>query len=124
MVTLIWWVLMLFSSCHTGKGFAQGPYRECAYHSSLVFSRASCITRRLCGGGSKLSCLVNTCIVQSFAKQRLLSLACLERCWSNIGQADACIIDLPIAIERDVGCHTGYGIVSDFTLKFKVRSPT
>src|SRR2546422_313284 len=115
---------MLFSSCHTSKGFAQGAYSERAYHGSLVFRRASRITRRLCSGGSKLGSLVNTRIVQSFAKQRLFSIACLERCWSNIGQADTRIIDLPVAIKRDVDCHTGYGIVSDFTLKFKVCSPT
>src|SRR6266700_3724492 len=115
---------MLFSSCHTSKGFAQGAYSERAYHGSLVFRRASRITRRLCSGGSKLGSLVNTRIVQSFAKQRLFSIACLERCWSNIGQADACIIDLSIAIKRDVGCHASYSVVSDFTLKFKVRSST
>ena len=61
-------------------------------------------------------------IVQGFTEQRLFGIACLDGSRPNIGQANTCILDVSIAIKRDIGSYAGNGIITDFALKLEIRA--
>src|SRR5436305_13666754 len=113
---------MLFPSCSASVRFVQRSNCECAYHSPLVFRGTACITRRLCSGSSKISGLVNTCIIQDSAEQKLFGIARLYGRWPNIGQSNAGVGDLASLIQANISSYSGNTIITNLALKLKMRS--
>src|SRR2546430_15723444 len=113
---------MLFPSCSASVRFVQRTNCECADHSPLVFRGTACITRGLCSGSSKVSRLVNTCIIQGFAEQKLFGIARLDGRWPNIRQSNACIGDLSGVIQADISGYSSNTIITNLALKLKMRS--
>src|SRR6266487_483853 len=124
MVTVILWVLMLFSSSSAGERFSQCTNSERAHHIALIFGRAACIAYGLCCGSSKIGSLVNTCFVQRLTKQRLFCIPCLDWNLPDVGQTNTRIAYIAIVIQRYICCNTSNSIISHLSLQLDICPTT
>src|SRR6266704_1962959 len=115
---------MLLTSCGATKRFSQCTHCECTHHVALIFGGTACIAYGLCGSGSKISSLVNTGIVQGFTKQRLFGISRLNWNWPNIGEANTCIADIAVIVQRNISRYASNSIVSHLARQLEICPTT